>query len=458
LNRAIKRRTAWVVLSFAAMLLLAACTGAVTNQSEPGPAVDTPSPTAGATPNPTAVPSPTAAVAGTEEEPPTVTAEAEDPTPEATEVESGTEEGILIGDDRPERLKRVTSSWNTNWDRHSIEYDELLSGGPPRDGIPSIDEPKFEDPGEAAEWLADNEPVISLEIGGDARAYPLQILTWHEIVNDTVGDVPVIVTFCPLCNSAITFDRRLGGEVYEFGTSGLLRNSDLVMYDRTSESLWQQLTGEAIVGDLVGEQLTFLPASIVSFADFRSAYPDGVVLSRETGYSRSYGRNPYAGYDRIGQSPFLFDGEEDDRLPAMARVVTVSLDDPSVGSGQTVDVAYPLSILAKDGVINDTQAGRDLAVFHAIGTSSALDAATIAEGADVGATGVFDANLEGQKLSFRRDGDRIMDDDTGSTWNVLGQAIDGPLSGKSLTPIVHGDHFWFAWAAFKPDTIIYQAG
>jgi hypothetical protein len=364
----------------------------------------------------------------------------------------------LIGDDRPERLKRVTSSWNTNWDKHTIDYDELLSGGPPRDGIPSIDKPQFVDPGEAAEWLADSEPVISLEIGGDARAYPLQILTWHEIVNDTVGDVPVIVTFCPLCNSAITFDRRLGGEVYEFGTSGLLRNSDLVMYDRTSESLWQQLTGEAIVGDLVGEQLTFLPSSIVSFAHFRSAFPDGVVLSRETGYRRSYGQNPYAGYDRIGQSPFLFDGEEDDRLAAMARVVTVSLDDVSTGSGQTVDVAYPLSILAKDGVINDTQTGHDLVVFHAIGTSSALDTAIIAEGADVGATGVFDANLEGQKLTFRRVGDRIVDDDTGSAWNVLGQAVEGPLAGKSLTPIVHGDHFWFAWAAFKPDTIIYQSG
>ena len=124
-----------------------------------------------------------------------------------------------------------------NWNKHSIDYDELLAGGPPRDGIPSIDEPVFISPDEAAEWLADNEPVIALEIDGDARAYPLQILTWHEIANDVVGDVPVAVTFCPLCNSAITFDRRLNGETYEFGTSGLLRHSDLVMYDRTTEGL-----------------------------------------------------------------------------------------------------------------------------------------------------------------------------------------------------------------------------
>jgi hypothetical protein len=273
-------------------------------------------------------------------------------------------------------------------------------------------------------------------------------------VNDVVGDLPVIVTFCPLCNSAIAFDRTLDGQVHEFGTSGLLRNSDLVMYDRTTESLWQQLTGQAIVGELAGRQLTFLPASIVGFADFRSAHPEGMVLSRDTGFNRAYGRNPYAGYDRIGQTPFLFDGELDERLAAMSRVITVSLEEPS---GEAVDVAYPLSILADVGVINDKQAGRDLAVFHAIGTSSALDSSTIAEGADVGATGVFQASLDGQKLTFSREGDAIVDKETGSTWNVLGQAVDGPLLGGALAPVVHGDHVWFAWAAFKPDTIIYGA-
>jgi hypothetical protein len=391
-------------------------------------------------------------------------------------------EGLSTQDDRPSRLEIATRGWDTNWNLHTVDYDELRSGGPPRDGIPSIDEPKFVSPEEASAWLDGNEPVIALEIGGDARAYPLQILTWHEIVNDVVGDLPVLVTFCPLCNSAITFDRTLDGEVYEFGTSGLLRNSDLVMYDRTTESLWQQFTGEAIVGDLVGERLTFLPSSLVSFADFRQAYPGGIVLSRDTGYSRSYGRNPYAGYDRIDQSPFLFDGQLDDRLAAMARVITVSLVDPSLGSGEppslssgeppspssggtpagdTVDVAYPLSVLAEVGVINDTQAGRDLAVFYAPGTSSALDTAAIAEGADVGATGVFEAVLDSQKLTFRAEGllsesFAIVDEETGSTWNVLGQAVDGPLAGERLTPIVHGDHFWFAWAAFKPDTIVYQ--
>ena len=358
------------------------------------------------------------------------------------------EDQILTTDDRPFRLKSATSGWNTNWNRRTIEYSELLSGGPPRDGIPSIDEPKFVNAAEAAGWLADNEPVVSVEIDGEARAYPIQVLTWHEIVNDTVADVPVTVTFCPLCNSAITFDRRVGEQVFEFGTSGLLRKSDLVMYDRTTETLWQQFTGEGIVGDLAGAQLTFVPSSLISFADFRDAHPDGQIMSRETGFSRSYGQNPYVGYDTIGQSPFLFDGEVDGRLQAMERVVTVPLDD--------VDVAYPLSILAEVSVINDNQGGQDLAVFHTGGTSSALGAQFIAEAEDVGATGVFDPNLDGQKLTFKKEGERIVDEETGSTWNILGQAIDGPLAGQALTPIVHADHFWFSWAAFKPDTVIYS--
>jgi hypothetical protein len=356
---------------------------------------------------------------------------------------------ILTVDDRPDRLRALTSAWNTNWALHTIDYQEILSGGPPRDGIPSIDDPQFIDQAAAAAWLADNEPVISLEIDGDARAYPLQVITWHEIVNDTVGGIPVVVTFCPLCNSALVFDRRFQDQVFEFGISGLLRNSDLIMYDRTTESLWQQFTGEGIVGDLAGEQLTFLPSSLISFADFRAAFPDGKVLSRETGFNRAYGNNPYAGYDSIGSNPFLFRGPTDGRLEAVERVVTVSLAD------EAVDVAYPLTLLSAEGVINDRQGSQDLVVLHTDGTSSALGAGVIAQGEDVGATGVFDPHLDGRKLTFREDGERIIDEETGSTWNILGQAVDGPLAGQELAPIVHGDHFWFSWAAFKPDTVIF---
>jgi hypothetical protein len=358
------------------------------------------------------------------------------------------QEEILTGDDRSAGLRRLTASWNTNWEKRLIDTGELLSGGPPRDGIPSIDRPHFVTPAEAGDWLADNEPVLAVILEDEARAYPVQILTWHEIVNDTIGDTPILATFCPLCNSAIVFERRLDGQVYEFGVSGLLRHSDMVMYDRTTESLWQQITATAIVGDLAGARLPLLPSAMISFADFRAAYPDGKVLSRETGYDRPYGRNPYVGYDTIGQRPFLFRGPTDRRLPAMERVVVLTVND--------MDVAYPYSLLTAVGVIHDRQAGQELVIFHQPGTSSALGAEVIAEAEDVGATGVFDPHLDGRSLTFRRNGERIVDEETGSAWNILGQAIEGPLAGRQLQPIVHGDYFWFAWAAFKPDTLIYQ--
>ena len=358
-----------------------------------------------------------------------------------------TEDGIMTSDNRSERQRQISAGWKTDFNRHTVPYDEMLALLPVRDGIIPIDFPTFETLEEASLWLAEKEPVIALEIDGDARAYPLQILTWHEIVNDTVGELPVIVTFCPLCNSALVFDRRLNGEVYDFGTSGWLRHSDLIMWDRQTESLWQQFTGEGIVGELAGEQLTFLASSIISFADFAEAYPEGIVLSQRTGFGRPYGQNPYPGYDRIGQDPFAFIGVPDRRIAAMERVVTVSFDD--------IDVAYPLKELADAGVINDSQGEHDLVIFHKGGTASALDLPVIAFSADVGATGVFEASLNGELLTFVKDGDVILDEQTGSTWNIVGRAVDGPLAGEQLVPIVHGDHFWFSWAAFKPDTVIY---
>ncbi len=370
------------------------------------------------------------------------------PTTEAASITTPSETAVPEGVERP---SWASATWETNFARHSVAFDEIMSGGVGRDGIPSIDAPQFVSHTAAQEWLAANEPVVVLEINGAARAYPLQILTWHEIVNDTIGDVPVAVTFCPLCNSAIVFDRRVEGEVYEFGVSGLLRNSDLVMYDRTSESLWQQFTGEAIIGDLTGAQLTFLPSSLVSFADFQAAYPEGMVLSRDTGFNRRYGVNPYTNYDATGGTPFLFDGKIDERLPAMERVVAVT---HTVTDDSTVDIAYPFSQLAEQGVVNDTE--HTLVVFHLPGTSSALGASQIAEGEDVGATGVFDPRLDDQLLTFRREGTTIVDQQTGSTWNVLGQATSGAFAGRQLTPIIHGNHFWFAWVAFHPDTLVHR--
>ena len=338
--------------------------------------------------------------------------------------------------------------WRTNFAKRRVPLDELTPGGPLRDGIPPIDSPKFETVSQADPWLEDREPVVLFEQGDDVRAYPLQILIWHEIVNDLVGGVPVVVTFCPLCTTAIAFDRRLGTATYTFGTSGLLRNSDLVMWDRQTESLWQQITGEAIVGELTGEQLTFLPASIVAWAEFQRAFPNGTVLSRDTGFRRPYGENPYVGYDAVGQIPFLFEGQLDQRLPAMERVVTIS------AGGE--DVAYPFSVLQAQRVVNDTVGGVPVVIFFRPGTASALDVAAIARGRNVGSGTAFSPLLDGQRLTFAfRDG-QIVDEQTGSVWSITGVAASGTRAGRRLAPIVHGNHFWFAWVAFKPGTRIYR--
>ena len=297
-------------------------------------------------------------------------------------------------------------------------------------------------------WIDSLEPVIAFELNGDARAYPLQILIWHEIVNDTVGGVPVVVTFCPLCNSAIAFDRRVDGVLYDFGVSGNLRNSDLIMYDRQTHSWWQQFTGQGIVGELTGKMLRFLSAPIISWEDFKSANPEGKVLSRDTGFSRSYGRNPYAGYDRVDNTPILFYGDLDGRLLPKERVAAVTIGDE--------DAAFPFSILEEERVVNYTLNGQDLVVFFTPGTRSALDRSVFERSKEIGATGVFDPHLDGQKHTFRAKGDTILDNETGSVWNILGKAVEGPLTGKALEPIIHANHFWFSWAAFKPDTKIYQ--
>ena len=341
-----------------------------------------------------------------------------------------------------------TSGWKTDFSRHSVLFTEIMSGGPPKDGIPAIDRPEFVSVSAANEWLKPKEPVILFERDREARAYPLQILIWHEIANDTVAGLPVAITFCPLCHTAIAFDRRAGGRVLDFGTTGRLRFSDLVMYDRQTESWWQQATGEAIVGTLTGTRLTSLPAQIISWETFKHAFPGGRVLSRRTGYHRSYGQNPYAGYDSIDASPFLYRGPKDARLRPMERVVTVSIG--------TEDAAYPFGALERVHVVNDVVGGHAVAVFFEKGVTSALDQPSIPASRDIGTAAVFARTVDGKTLTFTWTGSRIEDRQTGSTWNILGAATAGSLNGARLRPVVHDQQFWFSWAVFRPKTRVYQ--
>ena len=342
----------------------------------------------------------------------------------------------------------AASQFSTDFSRHTVPYSDVLSGGPPKDGIPAIDHPLFVPVAEADGWLAAHEPVVLVEAGGVAKAYPLQVLTWHEIVNDEVGGVPISVTFCPLCNTAIGFEREFDGQVLDFGTTGRLRYSNLIMYDRQTETWWQQATGGGIAGTYAGSRLAFYPANIVSWQEFRDRYPDAEVLSRQTGYRRAYGRNPYAGYDDVRNSPFLYRGPRTpDELLPMARVLTVDRDEEAV--------AYPYDTLAQVRVINDTVAQLPIVVLWQPGTASALDSGSIAAGRDVGTGAAFGRELDGRILDFEwRDG-AMRDRQTASTWSLLGEATAGPLAGSRLDAVVSINHFWFSWAAFRPETRIY---
>jgi hypothetical protein len=335
----------------------------------------------------------------------------------------------------------------TNFEKAAVDMNEIMSGGPPRDGIPPVDDPAFVGVDEASAWVDPREPVIVVVRNDDARAYPIQILTWHEIVNDNVGGVPVSVTFCPLCNAAIVFDRRLDGRVLDFGTTGRLRKSDLIMYDRQTESWWQQLSGRAIIGDLLGKTLARVPAQLVAFEDFAAAHAGGRVLSRDTGHTRAYGTNPYAGYDDIDRHPFLFTDPVDPRLPAMERVLNISLG----GSHRL----YPFSRLRDTPVLNDEVAGTPVLVMSRPGTLSALDTATITEARTVPSVTAWLRSVDGRVLTFARRGEATLDRETGSTWNLLGQAVSGPLAGRHLQAAPGGVHFAFAWLAFNPDSDIY---
>ena len=262
----------------------------------------------------------------------------------------------------------------TDFSKTSVKFEEILGGGPPKDGIPSIENPSFLSLAEndsADLGLGAQEPVVTVVINGDARAYPIRVLMWHEIVNDTVGGLPVTVTYCPLCNTALVFERELDGTLYDFGTTGMLRFSDLVMYDRQTQSWWQQYSGEAIVGAALGTVLKGVPARLESFERFVAAHPKGQVLIPNNPNIRSYGTNPYVGYD-LSPRPFIFRGDLPTDIEPMARVVMVEVN----GKPQAISLAH----LRK---VRKVEMG-DVVITYKDGQNSALETREISKGRDVG--------------------------------------------------------------------------
>ena len=369
------------------------------------------------------------------------------PQPETTATSASGDAGL------PSGPSALVNRFDPSFPDPLIDPSDIIAGGPPPDGIPPVDDPQFVSVAEADEWLNDPEPILVVDIDGDVRGYPLQILIWHEIVNDTVGGIPLAVTYCPLCNSAITFERVVRGVETTFGTSGSLYFANLVMYDRATESLWNQMDGRAVVGVLTGEVLRQVPSFTVSWETFKETLPEAKVLDRNrTGAARPYGSNPYTGLDDPDGRPFLFRGDIDVRAKAMQRVVAMENGD--------VAKAWALDAVDAEGpaaATNDTFDGRPLVIFWQRGEASALDRGSIAEGRDVGTVAVFFSTLDGRTLTFEAGDDGFVDRETSSTWNILGEAVDGDLAGARLEPATFVRTFWFSWAAFKPETELVEA-
>lgn len=298
------------------------------------------------------------------------------------------------------------SIWSREWpetdfDKASVPFTEIKSGGPPKDGIPAINRPifRFVTPADKTSLAS----VISVEINGEVRAYPFSILLWHEIVNDVVGEQPIAVTYCPLCNSAVVFDRRVAGKITTFGTTGKLRKSDLVMYDRATESWWQQFIGEAIIGERLGTKLERVPFRIESLAKYAERHPTGRILQPADEGFRPYGRNPYVGYDSA-PFPFLFDGAFEGPLSPLARLVSVGKQ------------AWALDYLRQEERIEtDT-----LILTWEPGRASALDTEDADGGRDVG--------------------------------NVV---VARKTEAGGLEPVLYEIPFAFAFSAFVPDGVIF---
>jgi hypothetical protein len=310
-----------------------------------------------------------------------------------------------------------------------VPLDQIVSGGPPRDGIPSIDNPKFVPAKDAG--LQDSDLVLGLNINGDIRAYPLKILVWHEIVNDEVGGTRVAVTYCPLCFTNQVFKRTIDDQTVEFGTSGKLYNSNLVMYDRTSESLWSQALGQAIAGEHSGKKLERIPFDVAFWSEWKVLYPESQVLSQDTGFGRPYGVDPYGNY--YTDPDILFPvSHRDDRLGP--KEIVVGLENE--GSYR----AYHLQQIEDSHVINDDINGKKI-VLMSLHPFMAR---------------AYDRTLDGQVLDFRYHDGKIVDKQTSSTWNFEGEAIEGEMKGKQLTRLPFDEGFWFEWVAFHPDTSLYN--
>lgn len=339
-------------------------------------------------------------------------------------------------DEGPGKLGNGLPGGSGDPESWSIPRDEIFDGGPGKDGIPALEDPEFISAG-VADYLDDDDLVIGFVVDGEARAYPHDILDWHEIVNDQVGGVNIAVTYCPLTGTGIGWDREIDGEVTTFGVSGLLYNSNLIPYDRRTDSNWSQIRLDCVNGTLRGREVETLPLVETTWQTWKNMYPDTGVLSKNTGYSRDYGRYPYGNY-RTSHSYLIFPvANEDERIPNKERVLGVIHSD-NVRVYRFSDLDESVSVI--HDVLDD---------LNILIAGSRGDNFMLAWANDPG---------DGTILSFSAVHDQyplVMSDDEGNMWDVNGRAVSGPRKGARLESIPSFMGYWFSFAAFYPDLSIY---
>ena len=349
----------------------------------------------------------------------------------------------------------IHQDWKTDTSQRIISLNELTVLLR-RNAIRPLNNPRYIANSEAKTTLFGGQPVVVVKAEGQWYGIPVNILSYHEIVNDSIGNTMFSVAYCPLCNTTHVFNRKLSynnkNYVLKFGTTGMLRMSNLVMWDEQTESWWQHLTAEGLVGTLAGAKLAIMPAKIISLNNFWAFYPDGKTMlpDEDSGQLAQYNFNPYVKYDSLGiKQPFLYFGPVDPRLPAMEYVVGLEKD--------AKHKVYPLRILKERLVINDKFGNENVVLFYDADMISNLDTREINNGKRIGSATVFNALADGLKLTFVADKNNFKDNETGSVWNFVGECIDGQLKGKSLQPEVYSLDFAFAYFAFYPDAYLFTS-
>ncbi len=350
--------------------------------------------------------------------------------------------------------RQVSYKWKTDTARHTTGFADL-SIAAEKDAIHTLDFPAFIGKDDSLYNYYPFEPAVVVNFGGEQRAYPLSILTLYELANDSIAGKQIMVTFCPMCNAALVYNRNVksaaGEKPLTFGISGLLMHNDMVMYDRETETWWEQLMGAGIAGEYSGTELKMLSAILISVKDYFDRYPDGKILSPASmnAYLNKHAHRPFHHLEHSGHlsRKYYLPEKTDPRLPAQEHVLDIRVEGH--------DRIYPFHALAKQQVVNETVGETPLVIFYHGETVTVLDEDNFAKAKRVGSATAFESKLNGVSYTFRKAGDYFVDEQTGSSWDITGYCREGKLKGEQLYMIPHSNHFAFAYLAFYPQAEIF---